>query len=147
MELCNFSMPFFLPALIKHLASKVQQIQVLDNRLPWSLWIILARKAFLRCLSLLPQPASQKAVLFHQGNTACLMTGLWKPKWDIFIFPASGKPPNSYWMTEIRERPSRQIDSERKWLCLHSLEATACGLACSFLSLWEEIVVSVLSEP
>lgn len=59
------------------------------------------------------------------------MTGLWKPEWNIFIFPALGKPPNSYQMTKTRECPSREIDSERKRLCLHSLEATACELACS----------------
>lgn len=49
----------------------------------------------------------------------------------FFIFPASGKPPNSYRMTKIRECPSRQIDSEGKRLCLRPLEATACELACS----------------
>lgn len=65
------------------------------------------------------------------------MTGLWKPKWNIFIFPPSEKPPNSYWITKIRECPSREIDSERKRLCLHSLTATACELACSILFVLE----------
>lgn len=69
--------------------------------------------------------------VFNQANTACLMTGLWKPKWNIFIFPASGKPLNSYQMTKMRECPSREIDSKRKHLCLHCLEVIACELSCS----------------
>lgn len=58
MELCNFSIYFFLSALTK-LIFLVQQILILDNGIVYSLITILAREAFLRCFRLLPQPAPQ----------------------------------------------------------------------------------------